>query len=147
MNHQRYIVIMSRPRPRRERQQSRVGNLFGEMPAIQEQKENFAPMQQRAIHQSPLQNEPSLTTPPPPKVFKMTISHSSRNCSETPDIPYHVATESTHLSTAGGRAPTVIALAALSPAPTVYIATILLPVPTLGELDPNDYQLSRAEAA
>jgi len=105
------------------------------MPAIQEQKATGAPMQQQSILQSPLQNEPSLETPPPPKAFKVTIPHVSRIRTETPNIPFPNVTHT----------PPMLRL--LSPIPVVNKATILSSVPTLGELDPNDYHRSRAQAA
>jgi len=134
----------SRPRPNRVKQQSKRGNLFAELPAISEQQETSAvPM---SIVQSPVEYQRDSSTPSAPKVYKAVISYTRKNRirRETPDVPFPISLQSSPVH--APRRPTPPLLPTLSPA-VLNKASSFSAVVELGELDPNDYKLSRAQAA
>jgi len=134
----------SRPRPFRLKQPSKTGNLFGELPAISEQQEISTVL--TSILQSPVQYQRDPTTPSAPKVYKAIISYTRKNRirRETPDVPFPISLQSSPVRSP--RRPTPPLLPTLSPA-VLNKASTLSSVVELGELDPNDYKLSRAQAA
>jgi len=141
-----YSITMhpSRPRPDRVKQQSKRGNLFAELPAISEQQETSAiPM---SIVLSPVEYQCEPTIPSAPKVYKSVISYTRKNRirRETPDVPFPISLQSSPVRSP--RRPTPPLLPTLSPA-VLSKARTFSSVVELGELDPNDYKLSRAQAA
>lgn len=152
-SNRRRSITMHRSRHLRTKQVSKVGNLYGEMPFIQEERTPaIAVVDSEPTMQSPLGFQPTQSTPVAPKIYKATLPTSKQERLRQSDIIFPTMNSPAALPSAEiPLAPILSQRLQRSPiplAPTLSKASDLSSgVVNLGALDPNDYKLSRAQAA
>ena len=116
---------MQRERKHRAKQHSKVGNLFGEMPFIPEHNETSTPILSPDRKSLQVYSRRKTATPPPPKAYKIVIPYTIPMRGKVPDIPFP-------------QSPALV---------SINKTKLLSSVPPLCDLNPDAYQLSRAQAA